>query len=263
MASTPEAAELTEGHRLAQARLGAQVVEQIIATWAVLDPEALDRTVAAWLSVALPIIRQHRASSAALAGRYLSTYRTLELGSAAQPFTPILATVLDTPAAATSLTVTGPARIKAATARGVPLDQAVAKAKVSVSKTAMRHALDGGNTTLIRSVEADQQALGWARATSGKPCAFCAMLASRGGVYRSEATARGGRAASARVGGRPNLAKFEVHDGCNCKPEPIYSSDSRLPRGSERWADLWAEHAHPQHPGDSQLNAFRRALSAE
>lgn len=50
----------------------------------------------------------------------------------------------------------------------------------------------------------------WRRVTDGKPCGFCAMLASRGPVYRSEATARG-------AGGR-------YHDHCGCTVEPHYGS---------------------------------------
>lgn len=48
---------------------------------------------------------------------------------------------------------------------------------------------------------------GWARVPSGaEPCAFCLMLASRGGVYRSEGTAGGDK---------------DYHGYCRCVPELV------------------------------------------
>ena len=115
MAATAAGARLTEGHRLAQSRLGASVVRQMAGLWPLLDPEDLDATVERWLRLALPVVRSQHDASARLAAAYLRTFRNLEA-----PGIPPLASTMPTfnPAqATTSLTVTGPVRVKLATAR--------------------------------------------------------------------------------------------------------------------------------------------------
>lgn len=49
---------------------------------------------------------------------------------------------------------------------------------------------DGARRTLLRGVEADEEALGWARYDPQPPtCAFCTMMISRGPAYKSARTA--------------------------------------------------------------------------
>lgn len=247
MASSPQAARLTEAHRLAQARLAATVVRQMLTTWGALDPQAIDATVARWLQVTLPIVRAQHQASSTLAATYLTQFRALELG-ASSGFVPALPT-LDQRAATTSLLVTGPYRLKSATGAlpGIVENPAafrtlVRTAAASSARSGMRHALAGGRDTITDSVHSDRSALGFARATSGAPCAFCAMLASRGPVYRDEDT-----------------AGFQPHDGCACQPEPVYRADTDWPSGAREYRTLWDE-ATAGESGEDALNAFRRAL---
>jgi hypothetical protein len=142
----------------------------------------------------------------------------------------------------TSLLVTGPWSVNRALARGVPFERAMDVAQARTSASAMRHALDGGRDTIVGTVAADRQALGWARVASGNACAFCAMTASRGPDYSSEAS-----------------ASFEAHDGCQCGAEPVYQADAPWPAHSERYRELWDEHASGSGP--EALNTFRRALA--
>lgn len=223
MASTAAAGRLTEAHRLAQARLGAQTAAQVLASWRLVDVADLDATVQMWLRVAVPVIGAQRTASARLAATYLDAFRRLELGPRARAFVPRLAEDLDVAQASTSLTVTGPVRVKTATGQGTPIATAARVAQVSAARAAMRLALEGGRRTLVDSVAADSQALGWARTTSGSPCHFCAMLASRGPVYSKD------------------TARFEAHDGCSCGVEPVYDPDAAWPPGSQRYQDLWRQ----------------------
>lgn len=242
MAATVEARRLTEAHRQAQARLGAVVVRQILATWPLLDPEDLDASVRRWLAVTVPLVASNRRTSARLAANYLTTFRALELGVEVEPASPVLAEDVDTRQVATSLVVTGPAVVRRALARGDQPARALRLAQTTSARAAMRHVLNGGRETVTGTVQTDRQALGWARATSGRSCAFCSMLASRGPVYRSEAT-----------------ADFHSHDGCNCSTEPVYRRDAAWPPGSDRFAALWAEAKAAD--GDTTAN-FRRLIEA-
>lgn len=240
MASTREAARLTEAHRRAQLQLGARTVDQMRAAWRLLDFTDLDASMPSWLRVAMPIIRSQHATSSTLAANYYATFRSLELGIGTPSFAPSLAPGLDDAAMRVSLQVTGPSTVKRATMRGKTAAQAMQLGETRSASAAMRQALAGGRTTLIRSIRSDRSALGFARATSGKACAFCAMLASRGPVYSKDS------------------AEFEAHDGCSCTAEPVFSRDADWPAGSRDYAQLWSEATAGE---TDQLNAFRRALS--
>ena len=241
MAADPRAARLTETHRQTQARLSAALTAQVLAAWALLDPDDLDSTTEPWLRVMRPLVVAARRQSAALAATYLTTFRALELGTLTGART-VLADAVDPKALATSLIVTGPVAIRAARHAG-RLTTAVENAQAGVARAAMRHALNGGRETITASVEADPQARGWARATSGKTCAFCSMLAGRGAVYKGEDT-----------------ADFKSHDGCNCSAEPVYRKDAPLPAGSARHAELYQQ-AKAEADGGDVLNSLRRLLA--
>jgi len=61
-----------------------------------------------------------------------------------------------------------------------------------------------------------------ARVASANSCAFCAMLASRGPVYKEE------------------TVDFEAHDHCTCGSEPVYEG-AEWPPNSKEYQDLWYE----------------------
>jgi hypothetical protein len=239
MAATAPARRLTEAHRLAQARLGAQTIVAMRAAWSILDVDDLDGTTERWLTAARPIITAQRRQSALLAANSVRPFKALELGVGATA--PIgLAEVAVAEAVTTSLVVTGPVTVKKAIARAVTPEQAMTLGSVRSSGAAQRHVLNGGRDTTMGTINADRQALGWARATSGKPCAFCAMLASRGPVYQDEGT-----------------AVFEPHEHCNCHPEPVYRRDTEWPAGTRQYADLWQQARDLD--GDTTIN-FRRLI---
>src|SRR5690606_32804740 len=135
MATSASGARLTEGHRLAQARLGAQTVQLIRATWPLLDPEDLDGTLGRWLRVTVPIVRRQRRQSALLAGEYLRAFRATEVGLDSR-FVPVVDVPEELEAVITSLTVTGPVAIKRAVARLVPLERALPTAEAGVAAAA-------------------------------------------------------------------------------------------------------------------------------
>lgn len=241
MAATVEARRLTEAHRLAQARLGAQVVAQLAAVFPLLDPEDIDATVERWLTAATSVIRSGRTTSARLAATYLTTFRALELGIDAGPFVPTLAETVESARVETSLIVTGPAAILAGSARLRPLRTVVDIARSQSSAAGMRHVLNGGRDTVLQSTDGDRKALGWARATSGRACSFCALLASRGAVYKAD------------------TVDFQAHDHCSCSAEPVYRPDAALPAGASRYADLYQQ---AKNEGGDIHAAFRRLYEA-
>ena len=87
----------------------------------------------------------------------------------------------------------------------MPRPSAAEKAKaITVGELATRahyEVLRAGRETI------QQSAPRWRRVTDGKPCGFCAMVASRGPVYRSEQKAGQGR---------------RYHSRCGCTVEPYF-----------------------------------------
>lgn len=243
MAVNAAAARLTEAHRLAQARLGARTTTRILDVWPLLDLAALDDTFPRWLRSTVPIIQANRQASSTLAANYYRTFRTVSLGLDSDPFAPVLAGPASLDAVTGALVLTGPATIKRALTRGMPLSQAEALAQTESARAAMYHSLNGGRETIAASVAADPKAVGYARAASGDACAFCAMLASRGPVYSED------------------TVDFEAHPGCHCEPEPQFSRNDPWPDGSRDYQRMWNESQDGVPKADRGLNAFRRHLT--
>jgi hypothetical protein len=193
-------AALAEAHRLAQARLGAQVVMTMHSAWPILDPENLDGTFENWLGVVEPIIQANRLTSAGMAAAYLTTLRAQQLGPDGL-FTPALAAPGDVEAIRVSMLVTGPVSIRTALGRTANLATAVDVAEARSSAAAMRHVLNAGRETIGETVQHDRRSRGYERVTSGKACEFCASLAGR--VFAAN-------------------ADFPAHDGCSCSAEPVF-----------------------------------------
>lgn len=239
MAATVAARRLTEAHRLAQGRLGAQTVQHMRTIWPLLDPADPER----WLRATRLVIDAQRQVSARLAANYVSTFKMLELGAGVTAAPVVLAEAAPAAAVTTSMLVTGPSAVETAVRRGVRAVEAMDVAEARSSAAALRHVLDGGRETIIETVSADRQAQGWARSVSGNCCAFCAMLASRGPVY-----------------GRDSV-NFHSHDACKCSAEPVYRDDAAWPARSREFQQRWSE-STAGLSGNDAINAFRRSLSA-
>lgn len=76
-----------------------------------------------------------------------------------------------------------------------------------LSNAVQRLVQQQGRDTMTRNVRSDPSRPRWMRVPHGRTCAFCLMLASRGPVYLSAATAG---------------AYNRYHDVCNCQPMPYW-----------------------------------------
>ena len=243
MAATLLGRHLTEAHRVAQIQIQAATIQDLHTIWPLLDPTK-DASFEGYSRAAKVVIGARKAQSAQLASAYFTAYRTAE--GAKAPAAPALSLDLNGEQAMTSLYVTGPVQARRALGAGISYEQAVQSALVASSGAAARLAAEGGRETLVNSLRSDDEAHGFARVTSGRSCAFCAMLAGRGAAYFSEDT-----------------ASFEAHDHCGCSAEGVYTPRSQgrhsLPPGSQKYADLYAEVAKGQ---PNPLQAFRAAYEA-
>lgn len=255
MATTAQGRRLTEQHRKAQLAVRAAALREALRLWPVLDPLRLDETAPVWLRLMAQLVLRWRSTSAQRSVDYYRAFRAAETGQLVAPPIPEPPDA-DMGRVTTSLTVTGPVRVKQLTQRGEPPQRAARQVLPQSSAAAGRHVLDGGRQQLLTAAIADEHAVGWIRITDAEPCAFCAMLASRGFVYLSEASAARTTVRSKRGPGR------QYHDGCSCQVEPAFSRDTPLPGRNAEFERLWIE-STAGYSGKDARNAFRRALEAQ
>lgn len=287
MASTPRGRRLTEDHRRAQLANRDAFLAEFLALWEILDPNRPERTGPAWIRAVMPLVEDFRERSAQLAEDYYRDFRAAEAPEAAldgpppqvdrqkpsQRRSPARRTAsprtrqtgrgrLVKPkiiwddqdkAARTSLAITGPANIESKKRRGKSPEQAAREAVVEAGGSAARHVLTGGRTQHLEMVRDDAAAIGWMRVTDGQPCAFCAMLSSRGPRYKSEASASSVVDPNAKRGlGEP------YHDNCGCTAEAVYSDTQAWPGRGREFQKVWNE-VTKGLSGKDAINAFRRA----
>jgi len=102
-----------------------------------------------------------------------------------------------------------------------------------------------------KSIDADELATGWSRVTDNDPCAWCAMLASRGPVYKSAQTA-----------GDPRQGGNRYHDHCGCQAWPAFTLDEPFVGIAEKLYDDWRQVTRGTG-GRNAVNTWRRWWESE
>lgn len=101
--------------------------------------------------------------------------------------------------------------------------------------------------SLIQTVgRADKRVIKFARGLGPNPCAFCAMLASRGAIYRSAMTAAG----------------EAYHPNCHCYPIARWTDTSPLPAINSWLEEAWKANISNLSGGD-KLQQWRSWYDAE
>ena len=220
-------------HRRLQLAVRARAIAEILAAWPLFEGD-----LASWsrfVPVALAVIRARHRDSAALASAHLREWSVEQgLGPPEAPLPPPPPPEL----LARSLGATGLAGTWRALSVGMSLEAAREAGFARLAMAAGRHVMDGGRGVVVEAVRL-QPELRWRRVTGARPCAFCAMLASRGPVAET--------------------VDFPAHDGCSCTAEPALAGEGRNRREQELYA-RWRE-AAAGLSGAEALRAFRRALS--
>jgi hypothetical protein len=253
MASTPTGAALTTAHRAQQLAVQAGSIDNLVLLWRAVDVTRLGDTIDVFAQAAALLAARGFDDSAASSANYYSLFRRVEIGTglavplASRPPLAVLAS--DIRGAALS-------GILKARRAGMDVGRASERGLVRAIGTLGKLVLSGGRMTIVEAVKTDRRALGWMRATSGDPCTFCRMLASRGATYKSEKS-----------------ADFQPHDHCGCAPEPLYEDDDttlgaagRGEQFADEWskAQSWARANGTMSAGTSNnaLNNYRRYLAA-
>jgi hypothetical protein len=219
------AARLAEQHRQQQNRIAAAVAKAVRdAMLQRLSIADLDGTFPAYAVDAVRAITLGRVASARASAAYYAAARADAGFTDSFDVQQVVGMPLEQLLA--SLQVTGPVVVKSAIARGEAPVRAMASAQAATLGAAKRHTLNAGRDTQFATAATDHRARRWARVTDGDPCAFCAMLASRGAVYLTTETAGKGQ---------------HWHDRCGCQPVMVFEGQTDWPGRamSEQLQDLW------------------------
>lgn len=253
--------KLTVAQRADQARIASKLAADIARNFRGVSPVDVvgQRN---FVEASIPLVLAANRLSARSARSYAITMSSLEGGFADD------VDLADTPsidAIRTSLRVTGPIALRQKVTRiQVPTDTpaggravqaARQEATAGVAGAAIRHALDGGRSTIEEYADEPargQRVRGYVRFTrmDDKVCYFCAMLATRANyledsfdysdqLFEGEGTAK-------------------VHDSCRCILRPVYGSV--LPDSVLMYRRAWKE----MSGGDkTAVNNFRSNWTAK
>lgn len=223
------ALEIAAAARAVQIAIRAQLLRDVASLWPTLDRDRLDETWPGWIRAMSLLVRSYHGQSAQAAA---SSYRAARVQATQSPAPRSLIKLAPEPAQEwlnKAFGYSGPGQFSRDTARPNT-------ALSTTLGTAARITLDGGRTTTLLTMQDDPVAVGWYRVTDDDPCAFCALLASRGVVYKAET-----------VG-------FEAHNDCACYGMAAFTGDIELPRASQEAAEVYRNRGK-----GPALKAFRKA----
>lgn len=249
MPATLEDLRLAQQHRVDQAVIQRDYTAEAAGLWALwASGDAQQRQT--WLTQNVRLIREWRSRSESRGLRFARDAFRLDKRRDLAPHGPIqhqpdhvlVRDLLDRSAGV----------YKRARLLGLDDFQASEKARDATLVSGGRNVQAGGRD----AIEQTNQAIGWMRVSDGDPCYFCALLISRGAVYKSANTA--GRDANDRFIGD---GMFKFHDSCGCTVLPIYSRTDFMSDDATRFRALYDEHTAHLSGADAR-NAFRKALEA-
>lgn len=261
MARTQAGTQLTQDHRLRQVAVRARTLQEFLILtqlWDISRPQTFNRVVEA----AIPLVEARHGTSASQAAAYFEAFRTAE--NIPGRSSAVIADPLERDRIARSLYATGEAQARRSLDAGVAAGATRSNTIATMSGAVTRLVLDGGRHTLLESSVNDRQSVSWMRVTGPNPCAFCAMLASRGPAYTSSEAAGQAVGRSGRVRGSRQIGE-SYHDHCVCSLEPYYEGSS-MPDDSQQYREMWDR---AQREGDvsgtsnDALNNFRRLLGGQ
>jgi len=150
------------------------------------------------------------------------------------------------------------------------MEQAHAKTGSIGAGRVDRYGISEGREVLEQVAQKDEYVKAWARGTRPNCCAFCAMLASRGFIFKSEFAAQFTRNTTTRAGNdaSPDMdGGFRLyHDNCKCFPILRWVKKPTLPPQNATFEAQWKQVTKGYSFSDGKnnaLNAWRRWLSQQ
>lgn len=198
-----------ERHQAAQAGVAAEVVAPVGVAWVkLLDLHDLNGSTPKLTAAVQAIVQRYGRASAAGA---LTYYRNERRAAGVTGKTPRL----PMPPLPSADEITSTVEHVLSPLYGKPAPEAVAAAQDALVSEVEQMVLDQSRLAIIGAAEVDKEAKGWARVTEPGACSFCRLLATRGAVYTSKASADF----------RAHTVKPDGSGGtCRCHAEPVFNA---------------------------------------
>lgn len=230
--ATPESLAVAAAYQQSQTALSDATARIVLGYWAATmgsaEHSALRAAADKWLALAIPIILRARVQSSQLGQAFYRATRRLELPNEPSFNTPAVPE-LDRAVLTSSLWVTGPHE---AVDLGKAIDQILSPERVKqIEGSVVRHTQDGGRAAVDAAYQADPKVVGYYRIEDSDPCYFCAMLMSRGVVFKQDSF----EPSDVRFFG-PGEAK--VHDHCGGSLAPAFDLDP-YPGDTFKYHQMW------------------------
>lgn len=252
MPATPESYRLAQQHREDQLRNSESYKAEFAALWALWRSAQTPQQRRSWLTANVNLIKRYRQRAQAIATRYYQRARGMD-ATGPLPETPTIKQASDE-TLVKNLIDRSAGEYKRARLIGLDEFEAEERARKATEASGERLVLNGGRDALEQTGKSDRDAIGWMRVSDGDPCAFCALMVSRGAVYRTKRTA--GESANDQFVG---AGMFKFHDLCGCTVAPVFTRDEFMSDEAKRLRDIYKEHAAHLNGADAR-NEFRRAL---
>ena len=219
MALTPDGRALTEAQRVGQnalAELAGRTARR--GFYRKLSSRNIDTGRSAWVAESTVQAAAFARESQRRTGLYLSEYADAE-GMTLDVVTPGVSRAM----LSEQMVLSGPVAFKVAKSHGLD-DVAAMRVAAERVETTARWAVMGSSRRMTLQT-ARHNGAHWRRVTDGKPCAFCAMLASRGPVYSED------------------TVNFRAHRVCGCTAEACKEDAQEwVPTGVEsQWVEAYSD----------------------
>lgn len=238
-----------------QARTVAGIVKAVLKVFSrKFDLDYIDRTGYEFAVAVAQFVVNGRRQSHDFSFAYLHNFHAAEGGAPGDA--PVdFDDLYDVDRATTELAQTVIGVSKSLSKKGKTYDENRAATEHAVASKVTKIVADGGRAVIendVRTGGKGRGPIGYARVADADPCAFCAMLASRGVYYLGEELT--GKSAGFSLYSRDSFTQanarfigdgqFKVHDGCECTLEPVYYDGTgpvKLPGDGNRLAEQWAQ----------------------
>lgn len=253
MPASSESYRLAQAQRDEQRRNSESYKAEFAALWVLWKAAQTPAQRRAWLSANVNLIKRYRARSQAIALRYYQRARGMDAGASLPELPPIHQASDET--LVKNLLDRSAGVYKKARLSGLDELEAEERARAATEASGTRLVLNGGRKAVNETGKSDRDAIGWMRVSDGNPCPeFCAVMVSRGAVYRSRKTA--GENANDRFVG---AGMFKFHDNCGCTVAPVFTRSEFMSPEASRLRKLWDETTAGLSGADAR-NEFRRVL---
>jgi len=233
----PPSQQQVQAQQAAQAGLTALLVAAMANAWPLIDLKDLKRSLPRYEAAVAALVFTYGRASATMAARFYQQQRAGIPGRF--PVMPA------DPATLEQVTKSLGWATKGLWSAAPDL----AAVRTLTNGVAQKMVVQTARNTLLDAIEKDTRCRGWARVARPDGCSFCALLSTRGAVYKTERTATVTKDGTA------------YHDHCHCVPVPLFADHYEPPAYVREWQRIYTEAPYGKNAAEARNN-FRVALGA-